>query len=477
MWLPARIAASNRERLAAKNELFEGDRCDESRPPVVWFEVEDFLRYFDHFRNPTGLQRVPFEIFVEAERLYSRSARVRFCRLSAYTKQFQPVAFDTIMSAYLKPPGAKAPWKTIWEPAQFWNKFSSALPTIVRHPRFFLSVFASAIRDFLSTGRRHRDFEHLVRRGDMIVSLGASWGIPHYMEHITAAKRRYGVKFAFLIHDLIPIAHESFVEDRHVVQFREWLEEAIPAADVVLTTSNHSRDALIELAKNAMWPLRRVEVVPLGSGLSDRPMAGEQRKISLPGRYVLFVSTIEIRKNHQLLVRVWRRLLERHGADAVPDLLFAGQIGWLVDDLLADLKASNFFNGKIKLMPGLSDAEVRQAYRCCLFTVFPSLCEGWGLPIAESLMQGKICIASNRAPLPEIGGDLIDYFDPSDEDDALEKIEQLLFDPSYLTMRETRLRAEYRPRTWADCVRALMGKLDQFEVAERFEGEKGRVSV
>jgi glycosyltransferase involved in cell wall biosynthesis len=165
--------------------------------------------------------------------------------------------------------------------------------------------------------------------------------------------------------------------------------------------------------------------------------------------------------------------LERHGADAVPDLLFAGQIGWLVDDLLADLEASNYLNGKIKLMSGLSDAEVRQAYRSCLFTVFPSLCEGWGLPIAESLMQGKICIASDRAPLPEIGGDLIDYFDPSDEDDALEKIEQLLFDPSRLTTRETRLRAEYRPRTWADCVHALMSKLDQFELAERFESNKG----
>jgi hypothetical protein len=62
-------------------------RAPADRPPVVWFEVEDFLRYFDHFRNPTGLQRVPFEMFVEAERLYGRSGRVRFCRLSVYTKQ------------------------------------------------------------------------------------------------------------------------------------------------------------------------------------------------------------------------------------------------------------------------------------------------------------------------------------------------------------------------------------------------------
>ena len=87
----------------------------------MWFEVEDFLRYFDHFRNPTGLQRVPFEIFVEAERLYGGTGRVRFCRLSVYTKQFQAIGFDAIISAYLNPPGANAPWKTIWAPARFWN--------------------------------------------------------------------------------------------------------------------------------------------------------------------------------------------------------------------------------------------------------------------------------------------------------------------------------------------------------------------
>ena len=433
---------------------------------MVWFEVEDFLRYFDHFRNPTGLQRVPFEIFVEAERLYGRTACVRFCRLSLYSKKFQMIGFNAIMSAYLNPPGASAPWKTIWEPAQFWNQFSSMLSVIIRHPRFFFSIFKAAIRDFLDARIRRRGFERFLHRGDIVVSLGAGWGVPDYMKHIAEAKRRYGIKFSFLIHDLIPIENEAFVEEHHVVQFRNWLQEAIPAADVVLTTSNHSRDALIKLATNAGWSLPRVEVVPLGSGLNDRPMAGDQRTISFPESYVLFVSTVEIRKNHRLLVRVWRRLLERHGAEAVPNLIFAGQIGWLVDGLLEDLAGSNYLGGKIKVMPGLSDAELRQAYRSCLFTVFPSLCEGWGLPIAESLMHGKFCVASNRAPIPEVGGSLVDYFDPSNDDDALAKIERLLFEPGYLTMRELRLRAEYRPQTWADCVHALIGKLDQSELAD-----------
>src|SRR5205807_8834068 len=125
------------------------------------------------------------------------------------------------------------------------------------------------------------------------------------------------------------------------------------------------------------WRLPPVEALEMGSGFREALTAGTQALISLPSRYVLYVSTIELRKNHRLLVRVWQRLLERHGANLVPNLIFAGKIGWLVEDLLADLEASNYLNGKIILLRSLSDAQLQQAYRSCLFTVFPSLCEGW----------------------------------------------------------------------------------------------------
>jgi glycosyltransferase involved in cell wall biosynthesis len=352
-----------------------GRRARPDRRPVVWFEVEDFLRYFDHFSSPTGLQRVPFEIIAEAERLYGGAGRVRFCRLSVYSKQFQAIGFDAIVAAYANPPGANAPWKTIWAPARLWRELPSMLPVIVRHPRFFLSLLKAAACDLVLARHRRRRFEREVQCGDIVVSLGAGWGFPRYMKHIAAAKRRYGVRFATLIHDLIPIEDGSFVEPWHVEQFRNWLHDAIPVADVVLTVSRYSRDALIKWAARTGRPLPRVEAVELGSGWSDRPPSADQETLSLPQSYVLFVSTIEIRKNHRLLVRVWRRLLERHGADAVPTLIFAGQLGWLINDLLVELAASGYAGGKILIMPGLSEAELRQAYRSCLFTVFPSLSE------------------------------------------------------------------------------------------------------
>jgi glycosyltransferase involved in cell wall biosynthesis len=264
-----------------------------------------------------------------------------------------------------------------------------------------------------------------------------------------------------LVHDLIPIKYESLVEPHHTVQFRDWLRAAIPVSDIVFTNSKHTRTALVTFVADSGWRLPRVEALELGSGFRDPLTAGPQAMMSLPPRYVLYVSTIELRKNHRLLVRVWQRLLERHGTNLVPNLVFAGKIGWLVDDLLDDLQVSDYLNGKIILLRGLSDAELQQAYRSCLFTVFPSLSEGWGLPIAESLAHGKFCVASNHTSIPEAGGNLVDYFDPSNEDDALAKIERPLIDPGYLAAREAQLRAEYRPRTWADCVHALIGTLDQ----------------
>src|SRR5262249_1172311 len=157
------------------------------------------------------------------------------------------------------------------------------------------------------------------------------------------------------IHDMIPIENGTLVEGRHAVQFRKWLDETLPHADAILTISEYSRDAVLDFAAAAGRTVPRIDVVRLGGGFSPRPVAGGLRKICLPQRYVLVVSTVEIRKNHGLLVRVWQRLLARHGADAIPVLIFAGQIGWMVDDLLTDLAASGYLGGKVEHRPGLSD--------------------------------------------------------------------------------------------------------------------------
>src|SRR5262249_41796687 len=155
-------------------------------------------------------------------------------------------------------------------------KFPRSFPVILRHPRFFFSILRVAARALVGTCLLTNRFEEFVRRGDMMISLGAGWGIPDSVKYISESKRSYETRFDILVHDLIPIKYESFVEPDHTVQFRNWLRDAIPVTDIVFTNSKYTRTALIEFAAESGWRLPRVEALELGSGFSDPFTAGRQ---------------------------------------------------------------------------------------------------------------------------------------------------------------------------------------------------------
>jgi glycosyltransferase involved in cell wall biosynthesis len=150
-------------------------------------------------------------------------------------------------------------------------------------------------------------------------------------------------------------------------------------------------------------------VLPVGSHAPADLMVGPP---VLERPYVLMVGTIEARKNHAAMMRVWRRMLQTMPEAMVPDLVFAGKIGWLTTDLMQQLGNAGWLGGKIRFIESPPEADLASLYRHCLFSVFPSLYEGWGLPVTESLSFGKTVAASNRAAIPEAGGNFCVYFDP-----------------------------------------------------------------
>jgi glycosyltransferase involved in cell wall biosynthesis len=431
--------------------------------PVVWFEIEDMLRHFDHFPNPTGIQRFCLEILSEIEAHYGASGEARFCRLSLYRRRFEAIDFDRLMTAYLDPPGVDAPWHAFAWLGRPRDELVKLLRTLGRVPRYVYRIARPVLRDLLGGNGPWRRFERTVKPGDIVVSLGASWIHSRYGKRIAGLKQRHGVKFVQMIHDIIPVIGMSWV-DFVGRQFPRWLDGVLPASDLILTVSNYSRSDLQEFAERTGRKLAPVEVLHLGNGFRDRRPAKETLRPvrAFPDRFVMFVSTIERRKNHAFLIGVWQRLVERHGADAVPQLVMIGRPGYMVVDFLefrTKLLACNSVDGKIAILSDISDTELQEAYRRCLFTLFPSLYEGWGSPVAESLGYGKYCIASNCTSLPEVGGEFCDYFDPTDEADAVAKIERALFEPGYLAAREARVRAEYRPPSWADCAHQMMDEV------------------
>lgn len=425
--------------------------------PTIWFDAGDFLKYFRHARRPTGIQRVQMEVFSRVRDFHWGPGEIRFCQLNRSARGFEVVEFETLLEAFQHPPLPAA--------SRFRRRATFYVGESMRRA---LGRAGRALRPNASAGR--------FNRGDILVCLGSAWENRSYTRSIERARRDFGVRFAVMVHDIIPVTHPQWVAGLSVSRFRRWLAGVLANADLVLTVSNYSRAALLAHAAKNGLTLPTVEVVNPGTGFPSfgPPTAVTGIPGKLPSRFALFVSTIETRKNHRLLVGVWRRLIERHGVARIPHLVFAGRRGWGAYGVMAELAADRYLGGKIVVLSGLSDAELDEAYRQCLFTVFPSLIEGWGLSVAESLLYGKLCVASNRGPIPEVGGDLVDYIDPEDEAASLTVIERVILDDAYRQSREARIRAEAYPRSWNDHVTALMASLDRL-YAKPGVGRKGSI--
>ncbi|MFI5091233.1 MAG: glycosyltransferase [Terriglobales bacterium] len=92
----------------------------------------------------------------------------------------------------------------------------------------------------------------------------------------------------------------------------------------------------------------------------------------------------------------------------------------------------------------------------CLFTLFPSLYEGWGLPVTESLAHGKPCLISNRSALPEAGDTFARYFDPENLLDAYQMIRAAIEDLDELRIWTARIVREFQPVSWLTTADAIL---------------------
>ncbi len=413
--------------------------------PRIWFDVGFLLDHFTRDRRANGIQRVGLELARAARRSYGD--RVTFCRLvfRPYETRLEPVEFATLERICAGGGFIPKGWPRI---AAWLDKTLRDAASVVAHAPALLTGGSRAVA---AAG---------MARGDIFLCLGTDWSEADYRGWIAAARRERGIRFAAMIHDVITFSHPALVSPVFVRNFTRSFHDTIVLTDLVLVYSEFSAKTIRALCADKAWPVPPIVRIHFGAGFASAE-SGEAAPIAtLPDSFVLFVSSIEgLRKNHILLVRVWRRLIERHGADAVPALVFLGT-GRLVDNVAAELRSSAALRGKIVAISNPSDEQLREAYRRCLFTVYPSLVEGWGLPVAEGLTFGKVCVASNRASLPEVAGDLIDYFDPEDDGDATAKIERVLFEPGYRASREARIAAEFRPPTWRNCADEMRDKLD-----------------
>ena len=466
---------------------------------VVWIDVEDLFQYARANSRPTGIQRIEYELCRSLVVLPETREKARFVRHMSTRNSFYTVPYAEIENLYsamtvpdaAPPPLSAAGQNTRHSARDAAKRALYRLPESVRVPlneirihqresvgalvTFCRAVAAGATREGGRVVRRWRDaalrrrppdqtgedFDRVAQSGDVLVVLGSPWFHPDYAAVVRKAQAR-GIRFAMLLYDIVPLRRPEWCDKGLIEIFGAWTLSVLPLADVLLTISRASADDVVRYAAETGMRLRAApQAIPIGTGFAKPPGGdgGPGRTLPPAGSYALIVSTIEARKNHILLFWVWRRLLDELPRAAVPTLVFAGRVGWLVADLMEQLRNASYLDGKIVLVRNPTDSELTALYRGCLFTLFPSFYEGWGLPVTESLGFGRPCIISNATSLPEAGGSLARYFDPDNSTEAYRVIRDTIADPDDLKKWQARVAGEFRPISWETSAQAILAAL------------------
>jgi glycosyltransferase involved in cell wall biosynthesis len=311
----------------------------------------------------------------------------------------------------------------------------------------------------------------VIKAGDAYVSVGNDW-YDKDLRRLEEHKSALGFKAIGICYDLIPIRFPHLTVAGIATQFPGHVAELARVCDHVMCISACTRRDLLEYLRSIGIPPPATSVIVLGNDLPktadaavgashDEAHAGTSGAFArIAARpFVLFVSTIEARKNHETLYKAWVRLIES-GCD-VPGLVCVGMRGWGIDNLLDCIARDPRVKDRIHFLHDISDRELAYLYRRCLYTVYPSLYEGWGLPVAESLAFGKFCLCSNAGSLTEAGGALAEYLDPWDVSAWTDRIRFFTEQPREVEDRNRRAAAHFKPQSWSDTSAAILEKAQQ----------------
>jgi glycosyltransferase involved in cell wall biosynthesis len=269
------------------------------------------------------------------------------------------------------------------------------------------------------------------------------------------------LKIVAICQDVIPLTHPQFFQSgEFVTRYRTYVDFLLHDADLLIAHSNAVSGSLQMEAERSGLPVPKIAIVPLGSDIATKitPRQPATEPPLHPGGFVIAVSTVQSRKNFDLLWRVWHRFAEE-GRRGLPRLVIVGAPGFGGAELLNQIGNDLLVKDRIIVLHDAHDAELDWLYRNCRFTLYPSFAEGWGLPVSESLAYGKPCLASNTTSLPEAGAGFAVHLDPLDLEAWHDTILAWSTDQQAIDAMARDIRTNYRPTSWAQTSAALAREL------------------
>ena len=233
-----------------------------------------------------------------------------------------------------------------------------------------------------------------------------------------AAPRR---RLVVTVHDLAFLVHPEAFPWQWRLMYQAALRRAARAADAILTPSRSTADDLERLARADP---ARIRVTPLAATLPETSADVDEvlTRLGVPRPYVLFVGTLEPRKNLPRLVRAYGRL-----AGELPHaLVLAGPMGWHGAELEDEVGRTP--PGRVVTTGGLGPGDLDALYRGANVFAYPSLYEGFGLPLVEAMARGLPIVTSRVSSMPEVAGDAALLVDPRSEREIHEALARVLTD-------------------------------------------------
>ena len=251
------------------------------------------------------------------------------------------------------------------------------------------------------------------------------------------------VKPIYLVHDLIPITHPQFCRAGEARKHSERMRTVLLTAKGVIGNSQATVDDLASFAK--VQGLKMPSAIAAWLGTDPVPARARLRPADRPSFVVL--GTIEGRKNHQMLLNIWSRLIARLGRE-VPKLLIIGQRGWEAESVFHRLDEHEKLGGHVIELSRCSDAELASHIASARALLFPSFSEGYGLPLIEALGMGVPVIASDLPVFREIAGPVPVYLSPLDDQAWEETILDYANPESAARAAQLERIKSFRPHDW-----------------------------
>jgi len=218
-----------------------------------------------------------------------------------------------------------------------------------------------------------------------------------------------GLRAVFFLHDLIPIEYPEYGRSGESGRHQARLHTMYTSGRGIMLNSEATQQSLDAFARRRSIALPPCKIAPLApAGL---PRSESDPPLSDP--YFVVLGTIEPRKNHLLLLHVWRQLVEEMGSEA-PTLVVIGQRGWECEQVIDLLERNELLKEHVIEKQHCSDAELSNWLGHARALLFPSFAEGYGMPLVEALAMGVPVIASDLAVFREIAGVIPEYLDTLD---------------------------------------------------------------